>query len=184
MGRTVIVSRRHDQLSRLLMEQLYDAVAVSSFKIEFKRGDQLCWLAQPGDPVDDEVQDLAKLIDQSVFLPRKIVMLSMAGTADDADVNQLKKWYGKGAQEYLWAHQYAVKMIDEFELPYTIVRALPIVETTAKAKITAEGQAITGTGVSDRALAKVLGQILDSDQYDGQSIGVSTEDEVDYDGRK
>lgn len=184
MGRTVIVSRRHDQLSRLLMEQLYDAVAVSSFKIEFKRGDHLCWLAQPGDPVDDEVQDLAKLINQSIFLPRKIVMLSMAGTADDADISQLKKWYGKSAQEYLWAHQYAVKMIDEFELPYTIVRALPIMATTTKAKITAEGQSITGTGVSEQALAKVLSQVLDSDQYDGQSIGVSAEDEGDYDDRK
>ena len=121
MGRTVIVSHRHDQLSQLIMKKMYDAVAVSNFKLEFQRGDQLCWLPQLSDPVDDEVQELATLIDQSIFIPRKIVMLSMAGTADDASPDQLKHWYGKNAQEYLWAHQYAIKMVDELELPYTII---------------------------------------------------------------
>lgn len=175
MGRTVIVSRRHDQLSRLLMEKMYNAVAVSGFKFEFEQGDQLCWLAQPNDPVDDEVQELAQLIDKTVFVPQKIVMLSMAGTADDATIDQLKQWYGRKAQEYLWAHQYAIKMIDELELPYTIVRALPTVATSTTAIITAEGQPMTGQGVSEQELARVLVEILNHDRYAGQSLGISAQ---------
>ncbi len=50
-------------------------------------------------------------------------MLSIAGTADDATNQQLQEWYGQQATQAVLAHQYAVKMIDEFELPYTIIRA-------------------------------------------------------------
>lgn len=179
MGRTVIVSHRHDQLSQLIMKKMYDAVAVSNFKLEFQRGDQLCWLPQLSDPVDDEVQELATLIDQSIFIPRKIVMLSMAGTADDASPDQLKHWYGKNAQEYLWAHQYAIKMVDELELPYTIIRALPSKPGNMKAVITEEGQPLHGDGVSEEALAQVIEQVLSTNRYNGQSIGVSTMAEED-----
>ncbi|MDO4903252.1 MAG: NAD(P)H-binding protein [Limosilactobacillus sp.] len=175
MGRTVIVSRRHDQLSQMIMKQMPDAVAMTSFKIEFQQGDQLCWLPLLSDPVDEQVLELAKLIDQSIFLPRKIVMLSMAGTADDADEASLNQWYGKKAQEYLWAHQYAIKMVDEFELPYTIIRALPATDNS-HATITDEGQPLTGTGVSDSALADVITKVLQSDRYNGKSIGVSTKE--------
>lgn len=46
-------------------------------------------------PVDEEVQALAAQIDQAVFTPQKIVMLSMVGTADDATPEQVQRWYGK-----------------------------------------------------------------------------------------
>ena len=39
MGRTIIVSCRHDRLSQLIMKKMYDAVAVSSLKVSFQRGD-------------------------------------------------------------------------------------------------------------------------------------------------
>lgn len=177
MGRTVIVSQRHDQLSQLIMKKMYDAVAVSNFKLEFQRGDQLCWLPRVSEPVDEEVQELANLVDRSVFVPSKIVMLSMAGTADDATGDQLRQWYGKNAQEYLWAHQYAIKMIDELEFPYTIIRALPLTAAAVPATITGEGQALTGQGVSEAELAGVIGRVLSTDRYNGKSIGVSAKKE-------
>lgn len=177
MGRTVIVSQRHDQLSQSIMRKRYDAVAVSNFKLEFQRGDQLCWLPRVSESVDDEVQELADLIDRSLFVPSKIVMLSMVGTADDATIDQLHQWYGKNAQEYLWAHQYAIKMIDELELPYTIIRALPLTATTAPATITNEGQAVSGQGVSEAELASVIDRVLSTDRYNGKSIGVAAKKE-------
>lgn len=177
MGRTVIVSQRHDQLSQLIMRKRYDAVAVSNFKLEFQRGDQLCWLPRVSEPVDDEVQELANLIDRSLFVPSKIVMLSMVGTADDATSDQLHQWYGKNAQEYLWAHQYAIKMIDELEFPYTIIRALPLTATAAPAAITNEGQAVSGQGVSEAELAGIIDRVLSTDQYNGKSIGVAAKKE-------
>lgn len=179
MGRTVIVSHRHDQLSQLIMREMYDAIAVSNFKLEFQRGDQLCWLPQISEPVDEEAQELATLIDQSLFVPSKIVMLSMAGTADDADSDQLRQWYGKNAQEYLWAHQYAIKMVDELELPYTIIRALPLTNSSAPAIITDEGQPLRGQGVSEVELAKVIDRVLSTDRYNGKSLGISAKAEED-----
>lgn len=173
MGRTVIVSRRHDDLSQLIMKKMYDAVNRGNFKLTFQRGDELCWLPQVGDPVDDEVQMLATVLDQSVFLPRKIVMLSMAGTADEVDGDQLRKWYGSRAQEELWAHQYAIKMIDEFELPYTILRTPPLVAHSAPAVLTDEGQPLVGTGVSAAELAGVIERVLLTDQYNGKSLGIT-----------
>ena len=179
MGRTVIVSHRHDQLSQLIMRKVYDAVAVSNFKLEFQQGDQLCWLPQVSEPVDEEVQELATLIDQSIFVPSKIVMLSMAGTADDANSGQLRQWYGKNAQEYLWAHQYAIKMVDELEFPYTIIRALPLTNSLASAVISDEGQPLRGRGVSEAELAKVIDHVLSTDQYNGKSLGISAKVEED-----
>lgn len=184
MGRTVIVSRRHDRLSQLIMKKMYDAVAVSNFKIDLQRGDQLCWLPKVADPVDDEVQELAALVDRSVFIPRKIIMLSMAGTADDASSAQLKQWYGKKFQKYLWAHQYAIKMIDELELPYTIIRALPFSSITGPTVFSKEGQKLRGHGIDERSLAQAIVQILDTDRYNGESIGVSTGSKEDQHGAK
>ena len=177
MGRTIIVSRRHDRLSQLIMKKMYDAVAVSSLKVSFQQGDQLCWLPEINAPVDEDVQALAAQIDRAVFTPQKIVMLSMVGTADDATPEQVQRWYGKGAQEYLWAHQYAIKMIDELELPYTVIRSLPLTATASPAVITSEGQAVTGKGVSEETLAGVIEQALLTDRYRNQSIGISAKED-------
>lgn len=172
MTRIVIVSHRHDRLARLLMENTYSAVVASSFAVDFQAGDLLCWLPTVNEPVDDEVQDLAAAIDRAVFAPQKIVMLSIAGTADDASPDQVKHWYGKHAQQAVWAHQYAVKMIDELELPYVVVRSLPLVEGNGPLQIVDEGQAMTGEHVGDQALAAVLQTALTTPRYDNHSIGV------------
>lgn len=177
MERTIIVSRRHDRLSQLIMKKMYDAVAVSSWRLTFQQGDQLCWLPEISEPVDEEVQELAARIDQGVFGPQKIVMLSMMGTADDATPAQLQQWYGRDAQKYLWAHQYAIKMIDELELPYTIIRTLPLTGTAGPVAVIPEGQAVTGTGVNEENLAKMIEQVLLTDRYRNQSVGISAREE-------
>ena len=87
--------------------------------------------------VDDEVQELAELIDHSLFLPSKIVML-IAGTADDATNQQLQEWYGQQAAQTVLLINMRL-MIDEFELPYTIIRALPITNEEASLKVVSEG---------------------------------------------
>ena len=172
MARIVIVSHRHDRLARLLMENTYSAVVASNFDVDFQAGDLLCWLPMVNEPVDDEVQDLAAAIDRAVFAPQKIVMLSIAGTADDASLDQAKHWYGRHAQQTIWAHQYAVKMIDELELPYVVIRSLPIVEGNGPLQIVDEGQMMTGEQVGDQALATVLQTSLTTARYDNHSIGV------------
>lgn len=172
MGRIVVVTKRHDQLTRLIMEKSYDAIAVTNFNFEIQSGDVICWLPQVNEPVDEEVQELAEMIDRSIFLPRKIVMLSIAGTADDANEDQLKRWYGKQALQAVLAYQYAIKMIDEFEIPYTIIRTLPIGSSAAAVRLVDEGQSMVGKKVGERQVAQTVLQVLTSSEFDNHSIGI------------
>lgn len=173
MSRVVFVSQRHDQLLATLMKKVPDAVATTSFKFDLQQGDVICWLPMVEEFVDDEVQELATLIDHSLFPPTKIVMLSIAGIADDATKSQLHDWYGTQAMQAVLAHQYAVKMIDEFELPYTIIRSLPIIKTAAKIKVVDEGEKLIGAGVGIKQLARVVEQAVTTDDFRNQSIGIA-----------
>ena len=68
-------------------------------------------------------------------------------------------------------------MIDELELPYTVIRSLPLTATASPAVITSEGQAVTGKGVSEETLAGVIEQALLTDRYRNQSIGISAKED-------
>lgn len=173
MGRVVIVSQRHDQLVPLIMKKVPDAVAVTNFKTELQAGDILCWLPTLDEFVDDKVQELVRLIDHSVFLPAKIIMLSLAGTADDASESQIQQWYGRRGQQLILAHQYAVKMIDELELPYTIIRTVPLTTVATSSRVVAEGKKIYGRQVGLMQLAELIEQVVVTDDYRNQSIGLA-----------
>lgn len=175
MSRVVMIEHRHDRLASEIMKIADDAVVATNFKVDLHAGDLLCWLPLPGEPVDDQVQDLVTLIDQSVFLPQKIVMLSIAGTADDADSEQVKTWFGQQGPQWVMAHQYAIKMIDELELPYTIIRTLPLTDATTQSRLVAEGQPMIGDQVGIDQLVHLLSQILLTDRYRNQSIGLAAE---------
>ena len=165
MGRIVFISHRHDDLVPTIIKRVPEAVALTSFKFEIQRGDILCWLPTVNEYVDDEVQELAELIDHSLFLPSKIVMLSIAGTADDATNQQLQEWYGQQATQTVLAHQYAVKMIDEFELPYTIE------ETSLK--VVSEGNPLEGKEIGLGQVAQIIEQAVTTDDFRNQSIGIA-----------
>ena len=109
MNRIVLIGQRNDGLRERLLSFLPDAVVEPSFHFKLQSQDVLCWLPKPDDPVDQDVYDLVDLIDDSNVTPAKIVMLSIAGTADDATDEQLQKWYGKSALDMVLAHQYAIK---------------------------------------------------------------------------
>ena len=172
MGRIVFISHRHDDLVPTIIKKVPEAVALTSFKLEIQRGDVLCWLPTVNEYVDDEVQELAELIDHSLFLPSKIVMLSIAGTADDATNQQLQEWYGQQATQAVLAHQYAVKMIDEFEIPYTIVRIPPLMLTNTSVSVIGEGQPMTGNKLGINQLVSIFQTVLETNRYLNQSIGI------------
>lgn len=173
MDRIVLVSQRHDRLISTIMKNVPDAVAATNFKLELQAGDVLCWLPQATEYVDDEVQELAALVDRSLFLPAKIVMLSVAGTADDADEKQLKQWYGKQAMQIVLAHQYAIKMIDELELPYTIIRALPLTDKKTTVQLVSEGTPLRGEKVGVEQVAAVVERAVTTADFHNQSVGVA-----------
>lgn len=172
MARIVLVGKRNDDLIKQVQALLPTAIYEPSFHFKLQAQDVICWLPMPSDLVDQDVYELVSLIDDTEIDPRKIVMLSIPGTADDATNDDLKRWYGKKAPEMALAHQYAIKMIDELEFPYVIIRALPIVSRETDLKIVSEGQQLTGEAVGEAQVAQVIKTALTTDQYRNQSIGL------------
>lgn len=174
MSRVVIVEHRQDRLASGIMKLADDAVVATNFKQELQADDVLCWLPLPSEPVDDEVQELVAMIDHNLFPPAKIVMLSIPGTADDASTDQVKTWFGKQGPQWVMAHQYAIKMIDELELPYTIIRSVPLIDQPTHSRVLAEGQPMMGDHVGMDQLIQLLMTTLTTDRYRNQSIGLTT----------
>ena len=101
-------------------------------------------------------------------------MLSVAGTANDASEDQIRQWYGKRGQQLILAHQYSVKMIDELELPYTIIRTIPLTTAVTSSHIVAEGKVMHGQQVGLTQLAELIEQLVVTDDYRNQSIGLAS----------
>lgn len=177
MGRVVLIENRNDDLAARILKKMPDAVVSTNFKIQLQSGDVLCWLPMAKEYVDDEVLQLADLIDKSIFQPVKIIMLSIPGTADDASTEQVEKWYGKDARSMIMMHQYAVKMIDEFEIPYTVVRIPPLVDAETAAEVLAEGQSMTGGKLGLNQLVENMQRVIETDRYLNQSIGIINHEE-------
>lgn len=118
------------------------------------------------------VRNLVAAVDANPVAPQKIVMLSPAGTADDADLDQLISWYGATAPTLLGDALYAVKMVDELELPYTVIRTLPVVRQGGGQKLSPEGEPMQGQATNQAALAHLFGTALQTAQYQNQSIGL------------
>ncbi|MEY8441117.1 saccharopine dehydrogenase related protein [Lactobacillaceae bacterium 24-114] len=173
MGKTIIVANRHDGMTAAIMKKMPDAIVSPNFDVEIDQGDTLCWLPLPGDPVDEEVQELATLIDHSVFLPTKIIMLSLPGTADDTSEDELVNWYGKKVIGWLMAHQYAIKMIDEFEIPYTIIRTPLIINHETTVEIVDEGKPLSSREIGLPQLVTLITEVIKSQRYQNRSIGIA-----------
>lgn len=173
MNKIVIVDPQHSALTDLVTAQLTEPVTVTDqFDEKLQAADTIVWLA-PGGPVDDQVFDLIDQVDARPQPPMKIVMLSLAGINDEVPQAQLNQWYGAQCEDLILAHQYAVKMIDELEIDYTIVRSVPVTNQETSLRVTNEGQPVTGTQIGIAKLATVISQACDPTQYRNQSIGVS-----------
>ena len=72
----------------------------------------------------------------------------------------------------IMAHQYAIKMIDEFEIPYTIVRIPPLTLTNTSVSVVDEGQPMTGDKLGINQLVLIFQTVLETNRYLNQSIGI------------
>lgn len=171
-----IVNQHQDQLTAALKDRLAPApVAVyPQFAHELPDHAILCWLAPLQAPVDELVMGLVQLVDAGKA-PAKIVMLAAAGICDDVDQAGLTQLYGDDYDNLVFAHQYAVKMVDELEIPYTIIRVPQIVDQPGKATLTAENQPLASLQVSQDQLVATLASTMTTDRLVNQSVGLSNE---------
>ena len=162
------------KLAQTVARQLNTSAIVDLADLSIHNGQVLCWLPEVNDPVDDQVQDIVSAIDHANGKLAKIVVWSPAGTADDAQPQQLQQWWGSDWQNIIAAYLYMVKMIDELEYTYTVVRSLPIEKNGPAGKLINEEELMTGESVSLQAVADTIRQACRG-KFTNQSIGVSAE---------
>ncbi|MCF6515410.1 NAD(P)H-binding protein [Lactobacillus sp. S2-2] len=76
-------------------------------------------------------------------------------------------------QEYLKQQRYAIKLIDELEQPYTIIRIPELKESlTRNPTIVSEGKEIKSANVSHETITDILVKVILTNDYDNQSIAV------------
>ncbi|KRM69084.1 hypothetical protein FD06_GL000633 [Apilactobacillus ozensis DSM 23829 = JCM 17196] len=103
---------------------------------------------------------------------RKFIMCSTAGVDKELE-NPIDYPKVKDVKEYLNEQRYAIKIVDEYEIPYTILRPVELVENTfGKTYLYEEGQLMPAGKVSTAAVAKVAYDALQHHKYNNASIGI------------
>lgn len=172
---TRIINQGAPALAAAVAVALPDATLTNNFNGQLIVDQSLIWLPDPRGPVDQQVADLVALVDRSAIPPAKLVMWSVPGTADDAEPAAVAPWFGTRGSDLVLAHLYAVKMIDELEDPYTIVRTPPLT-TGSAGRLVGEGHPVSGAAVGIDLVARTLARAARPATYRNQSLGITRED--------
>lgn len=173
MTKIVLVDQRQDGLADLIARQGKMQVE-TNFEWPLLADTVIGWL--PDFKADSlGVQDLVDLVDRSEVAPAKIVMLSPLGTGDDVPMEEIIENEGSDAGMRVLEALFAVKMVDELELPYTVIR-IPRLDGTElhdDIDLVPEGERIgNGLRPSEADVARVFYQALTTDRFLNQSIAV------------
>ncbi|KRK48583.1 NAD(P)H-binding protein [Secundilactobacillus kimchicus] len=177
-----------DQVGQLVAKRLVDQVSLTVFSSKTVTG-------QVGDPhkaatyvdlledvdvvysnfmgmdVDWKLEALFEAIRQTKANVRTVVR-SVVGVDDEA--TQPVSYPGiTDPVTFLKQQRYAIKIVDEAELPYTVFRAAPVAVTaTDDVLLINEGQPVNPAPITAEALAAVVAQELVEPQHVGQSLAV------------
>lgn len=126
-------------------------------------------------PMDVDL-DFEALYDAiSLVMPplRQFVMLSHAGI-DDEIIGKAKFPGIKNVSEYLNEQRYAAKVVDESEIPYTILRPVTVTSRpmTHDPMIVEEGHSVDNGTVSYQDVAQVATDVIAQHRYVNQSIAI------------
>ena len=104
---------------------------------------------------------------------KQFLMLSSAGI--DHEISGRMQYPGvTDWKEYLNEQRYAAKVVDEEEIPYTILRPVEIVKSLAKSKpeVIEEGVPVPAGRVSYQNVAKIALDVIIQKKYLNQSIAI------------
>lgn len=126
------------------------------------------------DEIDADIftEEVVDLIIKEHYKFDKIIYLTRLGI--DLEYDDQKFFSQKiSYQEYLKQQRYAIKLIDELEQPYTIIRIPEFKEKNGRNPIIIpEGKKITTASVSHETIKQILSEVILTNKYDNQSIAV------------
>lgn len=122
--------------------------------------------------MDEEFETVVDRLEEQTLQVNKIVLLATAGM--DAEINPT--WIEvQDLKELLLEVKYVAKLVDETELPYSILRPVEVKNEVQNNDlvITPEGQPMTVKEVGTSAVAKVIERAILTEEYQNQSVGIS-----------
>lgn len=123
--------------------------------------------------VDLALEALCQALDKVNPPLEQFIILSTAGI--DRELPNNTAYPGiDNVKEYLNQQRYAVKLVDEYEIPYTVLRPVTIVDTApiGSLQIIDEGHPMMMGQVSAANVAQVAGKIVQNQCFINQSIGL------------
>ncbi|UQS84778.1 SDR family oxidoreductase [Apilactobacillus apisilvae] len=125
--------------------------------------------------VDLAFEALFSALDEAKPPLKQFVMLSTAGI-DNELVDDVTYENVDSKKEYLNEQRYAVKLVDEYEIPYTILRPVKMTdEQHGKLSVIDEGQKMNYGKVSFDNVADVAYNVVEKQEFINQSIGLIEE---------
>lgn len=121
---------------------------------------------------DLAMEALIAALDQVNPPIEQFVVLSVAGIDDELTTDAVYENIDD-VKEYLNQQRYAVKLVDEYELPYTVLRPVKIVDhTVGDLDVIDEGRPMPFGEVSTDSIAKTAAKVVKYQQFINQSIGL------------
>ncbi|MGL3994720.1 NAD(P)H-binding protein [Pediococcus acidilactici] len=122
--------------------------------------------------MDEEFEAVVDRLEEQQLQVNKIVFLATAGMDNEIDPTWIEV---QDVKELMLEVKYVAKLVDETELPYTIIRPVEVKSEVQNqgAEITPEGQPIPTAVVSERAVIKLVKQAILTEEYQNQSVGIS-----------
>lgn len=122
--------------------------------------------------VDLAIQELFDVVRRQHIKIEHFIMLSTAGI-DNEVVGKLNYPGVKDVTEYLREQRYAIKIIDEAEIPYTVFRLVNLVFKKAGAGYTInEGKPVPAGNVSYETVAAFVVQAVTQNKFINQSVAL------------
>lgn len=122
--------------------------------------------------MDEEFETVVDRLEEQQLQVNKIVFLATAGMDNEIDPTWIEV---QDVKELMLEVKYVAKLVDETELPYTIIRPVEVKSEVQNqgAEITPEEQPIPTAVVSERAVTKLVKQAILTEEYQNQSVGIS-----------
>lgn len=166
IGRNRFLNDDSSEIDLVETEQKIDAI-----KAQLQDADQILFDLDEVD-ADLMTEAVIDIIVKQRYSFEKLVYLTRLGIdleySDQSFANSKIEY-----AEYLKQQRYAIKLIDELEQPYTVIR-IPELKVTnnPQPRIISEGQKIKQASVSHETIHEVLLKIMLTNQFDNQSIAV------------
>lgn len=124
----------------------------------------------PAENIDQNILTLFEALHANRQVLKRFILLTDVGVNGElSDQTELTK----AQQEIRWQQQYAIKIVDEEEIDYTIIRQSPLAKTAGEELVIyQEGQSMPKGTVGVSNVVKISLDAIFTDQFVNQSIGL------------